>query len=124
MKTIAVATRKVRGQDQLGAYLVVVLFLAVMFAFYARQFLPFGYASIIGGALVGFLWALLLGFGAGRLMRREEWRVWLAKAMLLPQHGGQLGPAVLVGWQNRFMVVAYAAWPVTAAWCAMRVRAS
>jgi hypothetical protein len=43
--------------------------------------------------------------------------------LLLPQHGGQLGPEVLVGWQNRFMVVAYAAWPMTAAWCALRVRA-
>jgi hypothetical protein len=42
--------------------------------------------------------------------------------LLLPQHGGQLGPEVLVGWQNRFMVLAYAAWPMTAAWCALRVR--
>jgi hypothetical protein len=44
-------------------------------------------------------------------------------AILLPQHGGQLGPDVLVGWQNRFMVVAYTAWVMTAAWGAMRVRA-
>ncbi len=43
-------------------------------------------------------------------------------AVLLPQHGGQLGPEVLVGWQSRFVAVAYAAWLMTAAWCAIQVR--
>jgi hypothetical protein len=43
--------------------------------------------------------------------------------LLLPQNGGQLGPDVLVGWQSRFLVVAYAAWLMTTAWCAIRVRA-
>jgi hypothetical protein len=33
----------------------------------------------------------------------------------LPQHGGQLGPDVPVGWQGRFMVVALVAWLMTAA---------
>lgn len=47
----------------------------------------------------------------------------VSMAILLPQHGGQLGPDVFVGWQNRFMVVTYTAWLMTAAWCAMRVRA-
>ena len=41
--------------------------------------------------------------------------------ILLPQHGGQLGPEVLVGWQSRFLVVVYAAWVVIAAWCIIRV---
>ena len=45
-------------------------------------------------------------------------------AILLPQHGGRLGPDVLVGWQNRFMVVAYTAWLMTAAWGTIRVRAT
>lgn len=48
----------------------------------------------------------------------------ISMALLLPQHGGQLGPDVLVGWQNRFLVVAYAGWLMTAAWCALRVRAT
>ncbi len=43
-------------------------------------------------------------------------------AVLLPQNGGQLGPDVLIGWQSRFVVVAYAAWLMTAAWCAIKVR--
>jgi hypothetical protein len=58
----------------------VVPFLAVIFAFYAGEFLPFGYAGVIGGALVGFLWALLLGFSAERLMLRVNWSAWLANA--------------------------------------------
>jgi hypothetical protein len=49
--------------------------------------------------------------------------VTVSMLLLLPQQGGQLGPEVLVGWQNRFMVVAYAAWPMTVVWCAMQVRA-
>jgi Protein of unknown function (DUF998) len=48
----------------------------------------------------------------------------ISMALLLPQHGGQLGPDVLVGWQNRFLVVAYAGWLMAAAWCALRVRAT
>jgi hypothetical protein len=47
----------------------------------------------------------------------------VSMAILLPQNGSQLGPEVLVGWQNRFMVVVYAAWPMTAAWCSIRVHA-
>jgi hypothetical protein len=47
----------------------------------------------------------------------------VSMVLLLPQNGGQLGPDVLVGWQSRFLVVAYAAWLMTAAWCAIRVRA-
>lgn len=39
----------------------------------------------------------------------------VSMVILLPQHGGQLGPDVLVGWQNRFMVVAYTAWLLAAA---------
>jgi hypothetical protein len=46
----------------------------------------------------------------------------VSMVVLLPQHGGQLGPDVVVGWQNRLMVVAYVAWLMTAGWCAMQVR--
>jgi hypothetical protein len=45
-------------------------------------------------------------------------------AVLLPANGGRLGPEVLIGWQGRFSAVAYAAWLMTAAWCAIKVRAS
>jgi len=45
-------------------------------------------------------------------------------AVLLPQNGGQLGPEVLIGWQGRFVVAAYAAWLMTAAWCAIKLRDS
>jgi hypothetical protein len=30
--------------------------------------------------------------------------------------GGEFGPDVLAGWPNRFLVVAYCAWLITAAW--------
>jgi hypothetical protein len=42
-------------------------------------------------------------------------------AVLLPQNGGQLGPDVSIGWQGRFVVVAYTAWLMTAAWSAIQV---
>jgi hypothetical protein len=43
----------------------------------------------------------------------------VSMAVLLPQHGGQLGPEVSVGWQARFMMLAFVAWLMTAAWCAI-----
>jgi hypothetical protein len=46
----------------------------------------------------------------------------VSMAVLLPQNGGQLGPEVTIGWQSRFVVVAYTAWLVTAAGCAIQVR--
>ncbi len=66
------------------------------------------------GALVGatiLAWAGFLVLG-------------VSMAILLPRHGGQLGPEVLVGWQSRFTMVAYLAWPAAAAWCALRRRSS
>jgi hypothetical protein len=64
------------------------------------------------GALVGatiLAWAGFLILG-------------VSMAILLPRHGGQLGPEVLVGWQSRFTMVAYLAWPAAAAWCVLRPR--
>jgi MFS family permease len=72
-----------RNQDRLGPYYVTVLFLAVIFAFYAKQFLPIGFAGIAAGALIGALWAVGLGFVAQRLARREEWRMRLANSSVL-----------------------------------------
>ena len=40
----------------------------------------------------------------------------------LSQSGGEFGPDVLAGWPNRFLVAAYCAWLITAAWRAGRLR--
>ena len=40
----------------------------------------------------------------------------------LSQSGGEFGPDVLVGWPNRFLVVTYCAWLITAAWRADQLR--
>jgi hypothetical protein len=40
----------------------------------------------------------------------------------LSQSGGEFGPHILAGWPNRFLIVAYCAWLITAAWRADRVR--
>ena len=45
-------------------------------------FLPFGVLGMLGMALGGLLWALVLGFIAGRLARRESWLARLANASL------------------------------------------
>lgn len=48
----------------------------------------------------------------------------VSMVILLPQHGGRLGPEVPVGWQSRIVLITHAAWLMTAAGCALRVRAS
>ena len=40
----------------------------------------------------------------------------------LSQSGGEFGSDVLAGWPNRFLVVAYCAWLITAAWRADQLR--
>ena len=40
----------------------------------------------------------------------------------LSQSGGEFGSEVLAGWPNRFLVVAYCAWLITAAWRADQLR--
>lgn len=46
----------------------------------------------------------------------------LSVAVMLPQNGGQFGPEVLIGWPNRFLIVAYSVWLMVVAWQAIRVR--
>jgi len=48
----------------------------------------------------------------------------VSMAVLLPQHGGQLGPEVPIGWQGRFVVLTHAAFLMATAGCALRVRAA
>jgi hypothetical protein len=42
--------------------------------------------------------------------------------VMVGQSGGKFGPEVLVGWPNRFEVVAYSVWLIVVAWQAIRVR--
>lgn len=42
-------------------------------------------------------------------------------AIMLPQSGGKLGPDVLIGWPNRFIVLANSAWLMSAAWYVARI---
>jgi len=42
--------------------------------------------------------------------------------VMVSQSGGKFGPDVLVGWPNRFEVVAYSVWLMVVAWQAIRVR--
>jgi hypothetical protein len=75
------STYDVRSLGRFGPYLVAVPFLTVIFGFYGT-FLPFGVLGMLGMALGGLLWALVLGFIAGRLARRESWLARLANASL------------------------------------------
>jgi Protein of unknown function (DUF998) len=56
---------------------------------------------LVGAA--GLLWLSMAVFG-------------VSVALLLPRGGGTFGPEVVVGWQNRLMMVAYCAWIVAVAW--------
>jgi hypothetical protein len=42
--------------------------------------------------------------------------------VMLSQSGGKFGPEVLVGWPNRFEIVAYSVWLMVVAWQTIRVR--
>lgn len=44
-------------------------------------------------------------------------------SVMLPPDGS-FGPEVSIGWPNRLMVIAYCAWLMTVAWCAIRLRAN
>jgi hypothetical protein len=43
--------------------------------------------------------------------------------IMLSQSGGKFGPDVLVGWPNRFEILAYSVWLMTVAWQAVKFRA-
>jgi hypothetical protein len=42
--------------------------------------------------------------------------------VMVSQSGGKFGPDVLVGWPNRFEVVAYSVWLMVVAWQALKLR--
>jgi hypothetical protein len=41
---------------------------------------------------------------------------------MFSQSGGKFGPDVLVGWPNKFEIVAHSVWLMVAAWQSIRVR--
>src|ERR671911_685758 len=43
--------------------------------------------------------------------------------VMVSQSGGRFGPDVLVGWPNRFEILAYSVWLMTVAWQAVKFRA-
>jgi hypothetical protein len=91
--------------NRFGPYSVTVPFQAVIFGFYGQQFLPFGFVAILAGALLGVLWALLLGVIAERAARHEGWRTGLANGPLclgivatgLMTGGGYMYGAMMTG---------------------------
>jgi hypothetical protein len=42
--------------------------------------------------------------------------------VMVSQSGGKFGPEVLVGWPNRFEILAYSVWLMTVAWQAVKLR--
>ena len=40
----------------------------------------------------------------------------VSMGVMLPRNGGRPGPTVLVGWQNRFMILTQCAWLLHTAW--------
>ena len=83
----------------------------------------------IAAALIG--WSLARNAAWSSARRALGWSAGLAwvgflvfagaMAVLLPLHDGKLGPDVLIGWPNRFMMLAYSGWLLTVAWYAIQV---
>jgi hypothetical protein len=46
----------------------------------------------------------------------------ISLGVMVSQSGGKFGPDVLVGWPNRFEMLAYSVWLMTVAWQAIKVR--
>ena len=44
----------------------------------------------------------------------------VSMAVMLPENDGRLGPDVLIGWPNRFMIAAYSVWVMMVAWQATK----
>jgi hypothetical protein len=79
MKSLTVDTGT-QDQRRIGPYLITVPITMTIFALYATAFLPFGVLGAAGGALIGLLWSMCLGWAAERLARQERLYVWLANA--------------------------------------------
>lgn len=82
---------------------------------------PFAASLITWGLWRNPAWA-----GARRSLLLAVGLVWLGLGVFVlsmaTQFRGSFGPDVLIGWQNRFLIVAYTAWVIVAAWQANRQR--
>jgi hypothetical protein len=73
-----------RNIHRLGPYLVVVPILMVILGLYGKVFLGFGYFGRVAGAVGGFFWALLTGYGAASLMLHWQSSVRANTPLFLP----------------------------------------
>jgi Protein of unknown function (DUF998) len=90
-----------------------------------------GLSALVGMASMPFA-ASLIGWGLARNRAWATARRWLLGAprliwlslivfglsivVLLPRGGGTFGPGVVVGWQNRLVMLAYCGWLITVGW--------
>ena len=128
--------RTVGGKIGLGFLLAAAVGMSMAAIFDATHDLH-GLAAIIGMPSLPIA-ALLTSISLGRNSAWSSARRWLlgtahltwislvlmfgAVFIGLSQSGGEFGPEVLAGWPNRFLVVAYCAWLITAAWQADQLR--
>jgi hypothetical protein len=78
-RTAPSGTDKTVDRERYGPYLVAVPITTVIFAM-ASLALQLGALGVVGGAVIGLVWSMLLGFIAGKLGRRDSWQPYLANA--------------------------------------------
>jgi hypothetical protein len=88
--------------------------------------MPFAATLISWSLTLNTAWAAPRGrlFGAAGLVWLSLVVFGVSVAVLLPQGGGKFGPQVVIGWQNRLMMVTYCVWLVTVGWPLTRLRVS
>jgi hypothetical protein len=82
-------------------YLIVAPMSATIGGFYGKIFAPGGIVGPIAGAVAGFVWAMLIGVIANRLMRRRAWIALLANApvaLAIIAIGLMTGAGLMYGW--------------------------
>ena len=129
-------TRTVGGKIGLGFLLVAALGMSMAAIFDVRHDLH-GLAALIGMPslpIAALLTSLSLvrhpaWFSTRRWLLGTAHLTWISLVVMfaavfigLSQSGGEFGSEVLAGWPNRFLVVAYCAWLITAAWQADQLR--
>jgi Protein of unknown function (DUF998) len=80
--------------------------------------MPFAASLISWSLMLNPIWAPVRGrlFGAAGLVWLSVVVFGLSVAILLPRGGGKFGPEVVVGWQNRAIMVTYCVWLVVIGW--------
>jgi hypothetical protein len=127
--------RSVGGKIGLSLLLISALGMA-MAAFFDIRHSLHGLATLLGNPPFVTA-AVLISVSLGRNLawtparRSLVWTAnlpWLSMAVMLAavflgfsNTGGQFGPEMLIGWPNRFLILAYCVWLMTAAWWAIRL---